>query len=221
MAQTDLDICNRAITRAGGDPIDAISEDTPVGAFCVQNYASRRDYCLGKHRWVFLNQVAKLTETPADAAAPLPYAFVYPADVIGAIHAYREAANLDAAYVRTVQMNGKIYADRAEVWIEYTRRKGEHEWPANFAELVATAFAADVANFAQNRTLARELEERAWGRDGEGGLYLEARQEDARNAPQRELQRWDDTGPLIGVRQIAGPWPGTPGRGGFSFIDFD
>lgn len=224
MAQTELDICNRAITRCGGDAIDAIDETTPAGAFCFENYAAKRDLVLGKHRWTFTNKIARLTQIVADAGAPLPYAFAMPADLLGAIHGYRESANLDAGRVRAVQMNGRIYADRAEVWVEYTRRTPENEWPPMFAELVVTAFAEDVARFVQNRSQAEDFRRAAWGDTSEqdGGLFMACRMDDARNAPQRELGGgWDDPGPLVGVRQIGGPWPTSPGVGGFSYIDFE
>ena len=61
MSITDLTICNLAIDRVSGDRIDALVEESPLGAFCQDNYPHKRDFVLGKYRWTFANQVALLS----------------------------------------------------------------------------------------------------------------------------------------------------------------
>lgn len=232
MSRTALDVCNLAIVRVGGDRIDAISEDTPAGAYCLTDYPQARDWVLGKYRWTFAGKVAQLARratTPDDC--PAAFAFDLPADLIGAIHDYRVAADRRSAKARTQLINGYVAADQETVWVEYTCRADEAVWPAHFVELVRIAFAAGLAAspVAQNQKLAALLYQQAWGtpeQNGDGGLYLASRTEDSRLAPQRMAFGWMDEGELIAVRgNGASPWSSPfvlpPGlTGPITFIDF-
>lgn len=190
--QTDLDICNLAIDRVGGERIEAIGEDTPLGEFCARSYAAKRDLLLGMYRWVHASRIAPLAQrTTAPPNCPYTYAFNMPQDVIGAIHDYRDGARYDANKVSVVQQDGYLASDAAVVFAEYTATKPPADWPVWFRELVVVAFAADVAALCQNQGLADRLNQQAFGtpdQQGEGGLFLTAKIADARNAPQRTMQ---------------------------------
>lgn len=233
MPLTDLDVCNMAIRRVGGEPIDAIDEDTPAGAYCVVEYPQARAWLLSKYRWDFANKIASLNRrVTTPVTCPRAYAFDRPADLVGAVHAYRTAADPRVgARVSAVTNEDYIAADQQVVFAEYTRAVPESLWPAWFTELVKTVFASGVAGaLAQSQSLAVALRGEAFGppsENGEGGLYGIARNEDSRNAPQREaFQPWDD-GPLVNARYGDG-WTGwsspfviPPGIAGpITFIDF-
>ena len=216
MIQTDTDVCNLAIGRIGGDPIESLSEDSPLGAYCQANYPQKRDWLLGKHRWNFSTALAQLAAVTPAAGQPLPYAFVKPGDMIGAGHAYRDGPAESANNVRVTMNANGLYSTSPVVWIEYSARVAEASWPVWFVELVRIAFAADLAMHVQNRGLAADLHELAFGppgMEGQGGLYGDARNEDARNAPQRQLF-YDSSGPLVDAR-FNGPFGGGVRIGGF------
>ncbi|MFN4288909.1 MAG: hypothetical protein ACK4E3_10495 [Brevundimonas sp.] len=212
MAQTDLDICNRAIDRVSGDRIEAFGEDSPLGVFCTANWPIFRDWLLSKYRWSFASTVAQLLrdgEAEARAARPYAYAYKPPADLVGAVHAWRDSARLDASprHVTVASMDGALWSDTTPLFAEYTARVVEARWPGWMVRLATTAFAADMADFCQNRSLARDLRMEAFGtpgEGGEGGLYRQAREEDARQAPPRQLVTGVDAGPLVGARQMGG-----------------
>jgi hypothetical protein len=191
MVQTDLDICKNAVSRAGGEPIEAIGEDTPLGAFCAEAYPQKKAWLLGKHRWTFTKRVVALSrETVTPAGWPALYKFAMPGDVIGAIHAYRDGPTEAGAYVRALVGADGIASDAPAVYAEYTAQVPEALWPVWFAELAIVAFAADVAVRMRNDGRARDLHMQAFGvpsEGGEGGLYAAAVREDGRNAPQRQL----------------------------------
>lgn len=203
----DVDVCNLAIAKVSGDRIAALTEESPFGVFCLENYAHKRDVLLGKYRWTFATKVRALSrvEVAEGETAIMPNKFTIPADLIGAIHAARDAADPRAAN-RTPYLllqDGHFWSDDAVVFVEYTAKRAEADWPTWFRELVVTAFAAECALFAQMRTLARDLKVEAFGQpheNGEGGLYAQARNEDARMAPQRQLVTGVDAGPLVEVR---------------------
>lgn len=224
MAQTSLDICNGAISLAGGEPVDAISEDTPVGAFCLLNYERTRGWLLSRHRWVFATRIARLSRI-ADAdlptVQPAPHAFIRPGDLLGVVHAFRSRAQADTQPVYPLEIEGRYWTEETELWAEYTANKPEDQWPPWFEKLVVTAFASEVARYYQQRSLANDLYTIAFGTpadDGEGGLYRAARQEDGRAAPHRQMYGFD-AGPLIDARFVSGT-PGPFKGGDYDFIDF-
>jgi hypothetical protein len=207
MPITDLDVCNGAIGQIGGERIDALTEDSPLGAECAEAYPAKRDLLLSKHRWVFANRTVQLARIdPTPAGTPRAYLYQRPSDLVGAIHDFRATAAEADCKVSAVQTADGVAADAPVVWAEYTARVPEAGWPPWFRILVETAFAAHLAGFAQMRTLAATLEVRAFGNpelNGEGGLYLNARVEDGRNAPQRALS-YAHGGPLLEARYGGG-----------------
>lgn len=207
MPYTDLDVCNLAIGRISGDRIDEIGEESPLGVFCEDNYVHVKEVVLGKYRWTFANRIMRLARLEIDPGEITPCAFKFarPADLAGAVHDWRDSADpmqkRQSLYV--LETNGFFWCDEAVVFAEYTAAVPETGWPTWFRQLVVTAFAADLADNAQLRTQARDLRSEAWGtpsEGGEGGLYAQARNEDARMAPQRQLVSGVDAGPLVAAR---------------------
>lgn len=206
MALTDVDICNLAIGKCSADRIDALGEESPLGAFCAENYPNLRETLLGKYRWNFANTVRLLSgqEIAATEEAVMTYKFVPPADLIGAVHDWRDHADPErGCRVTVLSINEAYWSDTARVFAEYTATKPEASWPVWFRALVIIAFAEEVALFCQMRTLARDYHVQAFGtpqENGEGGLYATARNEDSRMAPQRTLVAGVDPGPLVESR---------------------
>lgn len=220
MAQTSVGVVNKAIGFVGGEPVESLTEDTPLGAYCQDQYPAKRDLLLGMYRWVFANRFVQLDKiVPVPPNVPLSNLFSLPGDLIGAIHAFRDGPRVDANNVRCLVGDVGVASDFAPVYAEYTARVEEVKWPVWFTELVATAFAADLARRRPNAALAKDLDARAFGppeANGEGGLYLAARNADSRDAPERALF-YDSAGPLIEAR-FGGGWP-TAQLGPFRTID--
>lgn len=205
MAQTDVDVVNQAIDQVGGEPIEALNEDSPLADFCLRQYPPKRDFILGLYRWVFATTFVQLGRIDPDTLLtppPLANVFALPGDLIGACHAFRDGPRVDACNVRTLVGDIGACSDAAALWAEYTARKPEAAWPSTFTNFVATAFAADLAGRRPNEALRKQKEELAWGtpdQNREGGLFLQARNADARQAPERALF-YDSPGPLIEAR---------------------
>lgn len=206
MALTDVDVCNLAIGKCSGDRIDALGEESPLGAFCAETYPHTRETLLSAYRWAFCNTVRPLArlEIAADEQAVMTYKFAAPADLIGAVHDWRDHADrLQGCSVYVIQSNGAFWSDAAQVFGEYTAAKGEADWPVWFRNLVVHAYAVEVAHFCQLSTKANQLDQQAFGTPSEnrrGGLFGAAMAEDARMAPQRTLVAGVEGGPLIEAR---------------------
>lgn len=207
--RTDLDVCNLAIGRIGGEPIEALGEDTPLGAFCQTNYPAKRDALLGLYDWRCCNTHAQLAQiSPAPPGTPLKYCYAAPADLIGEIVAFRDGAGPDHCEVRCLVSAAGVSSNHAAVWAEYTAAIAEARWPPWLVEFVAVAFAADLAGRRPDRELQARLYAEAFGtpeQNGQGGKFLAAMQADGRNAPQRQLFGGWQPGELIEARQ-AGNW---------------
>lgn len=215
MSEAEIAICNLAIDRIAGDAIESFTEETPLGGFCARNYPDLQRDLLSKYRWTFANQVARLAEVALDPAesAPLKHRFARPGDLSGAVHAWRDHPDpRQGRPLYVLDVGRHFWCDSREVYAEYTRLVKPEHWPSWFKTLFQTALAARLADFAQQRTLASRLTTEAFGaphENGEGGLYQQARNEDARLAPPRQMTSGFDPGPLVGV------------RGGFSTFNYD
>lgn len=222
--QTDLDIVNGAIAECGGDTIDALDETTPLGAFAAATYAAKRAYCLGRYRWVFATRLVQLAEVALPALSPLPHCFARPSDIVGAFNAFRDSPDPNGRTLYVMQQAQQIFARTSPVYAEYTAQVPEAEWPATFAQFVRIAYAADIATQLDQTSKAQGLDMQAWGAPNQfpardGGMFLAAMLDDAKNAPARNLDEQVCGGPLIGVRQVEGRllWDRPPG---FEFKDF-
>jgi hypothetical protein len=208
MAQTALDLCNLAIGRAGGEEIDAIGENTPLGLFCQTAYPQARDWLLSRHRWTFSTRIAQLARRSTTPAGwPTLYAYDPPGDLVGAVHAWRTGPREIDLTSRVLFHADGLASDDATLWAEYSARVSEDRWPASFVQLVSTAFASMVAHKMMNRSLASDLREDAFGLPGEeglGGLFGAAMREDSRLAPQRNIAGVDGGALLI----ARGGWTG-------------
>lgn len=218
MAQTALDVCNLAIDRIAGERIEEIGEETPLGVACQNSYDQTTADLLSRHRWVFAKRIVQLARRAVTPdGCPRPYAFDRPADLVGAIHAFREAASDTAANVDTLQTADYVAAGVAELWAECTVMVPVPLWPAWFLELHKTVLASELALAVQNERLHDKLQMLAFGDVSglDGGLLLAAKIADGRNAPQRQLY-YDSDGPLIEVRNTGVPftWDGSTVRWG-------
>lgn len=204
MARTDLDICNGAIARIGGEPLDALDETSPLGAYCQANYPAKRELLLSGYRWTFATRFAQLARlaTPPPGC-PLANCFALPGDMLGNdVYAFRDGPSVDHRTVRCLISNVGVASNAGAVWAEYPALVPEAQWPPAFANFVSVAFAVDLAQRRPDNELAATLRVEAFGtpeQGGEGGLFLQVRSADTRAAPERQLF-YDDPGPLIEAR---------------------
>lgn len=217
--RTDVDVCNLAVAKIGGEPLEALNEDTPLGAFCQDNYPAKRDELLGGYPWRFATVFAPLTRiSPAPAGCPLPNCFAAPSDLVGDIQAFRDSPSVDGRPVRCLVSGVGIASAHSAVFAEYIASKPESAWPIWFVQFVASAFAVSLAQRRPDKSLADDLQVEAYGtpeQAGQGGKYLAAMQADSRNAPQRSLFG-RDAGELIDAR-LGGGF----GSAGVRFIGVD
>lgn len=207
MPQTDLDVCNLAITtKASGEAIASFTQNTPLASMCARAYPQKRSELLAAHRWVFAKRVVQLTRIATPAGCPYTYAYAYPSGRAGEFWDFRVGADPTSCKVSVLQLEAYIASEDATVWAEFTGDTSEASWPPYFTALVACAFGVDVARACMRRSLADDLLIEAFGNPedhADGGLMLKAKQLDSVNAPKRSLE-YDNGGPLVAARSGIG-----------------
>ena len=202
--QTDVSVCNLAIGRVGGEPIEALGEDTPLGAFCQTAYPAKRRELLGLYDWLFAKRYAQLSQTsPTPPGVPLKNLFAPPSDLVGAVRAFRGGPSEDSPEVRCLTSNVGIASNHGAVWAEYTAEVPEAAWPVWFVGLIESAFGAVLAGRRPDRELQQTLDVEAFGTPDQarqGGKFLLAMQADGRQAPPRQLFSPWDQGELVSAR---------------------
>jgi hypothetical protein len=190
---TDVDVCNRAIGRVGGEPIESLDDETPLAAFAPSSGRPQGLAAgllpLGVRRPRSPSWCSWPSPRPT---APCPSPTPGPADLAGAIHAFRNGPDACGRAGRADQLADYIASDTL-LWAEYTAAVDPATWPPWFKELAVKSFAADVARRRAAETLADEPELEAFGppeMNGQGGLMLQAMQgQPQRPAAQPGLRR--------------------------------
>lgn len=212
MAQTALDVANLGISKGGGEKIADFAENTSMAAFALEEYPAKRRFLLGLHRWVFAKRVVQLQQIVLPAGAPYAFAFQRPIGLVGGIHDFRQSPDDRSPKVHVLQLADYIAGDDQVVWAEFTADVPEGQWDPAFTELVATAFAEEVAKAKMRASAAANLHVEAFGTPEQGmrgGLMELAMNTDGRNAPKRTLE-WEGGGALVEARVLGANGIGDP-----------
>lgn len=162
MAISDVSICNSALIKLGAERISSLTDDNKRARLCNEQYAKIRDDFLRAHPWNFAVARKELglsaTFTPA---FEYDYAFVIPSDVLRilavdfnlgpAIGEIPWAVEVDDTGVKHLVTNSSTAK------IKYIKRVLEARFDDNFAELLSTKLAADLAYAITQSTSIAEL----------------------------------------------------------------
>lgn len=206
---TRIDICNRAMTNTGMEPLESEEAD---GADTVINiYEASLDLLLSLYPWSFNRQLRQLSSQEEPPGAHWRYRFNLPADRVGpptAIYTSKE----DVDSNRTLRLfafdgdNG-LLADHPVLWIRFPGRPSPAFWPGYFRVLVQTVMERDLAIAGPvDKGLRDRKHQDAFGTPSEhmeGGLMGVARRRDAASTPAQELV--SEGGDLIEARGYH-PW---------------
>jgi hypothetical protein len=182
---TEEDLCNLALTRLGLDVISSINEETDRAIACRSHYYDVRDLVFGLHDWNVGNAVRQLARDLDAPARP------------GWLYGYKKASNAKGEPLAVYEDGGSnptsdfenagdyVYANAATISVRYPVVQSIEIWPPLLKTLVWTALAARLAKpLTDNTDLAEQLDRIAWGApefDGNGGLFLKAKQADSRS----------------------------------------
>lgn len=175
---SQVDICNLALTRLGGEEITAIDEGTRGARLCNRHYYPTLNALLREFEWNF---AIKRDELAQDVTAPefgYAYRYALPADFIKIVRVN------DCASDEYRIESGYILTDEGTLEIEYVFEvTNENLFDPSFVDVFAQRLAAEIAYpLTENNTLT----EQAWK------IYANklsiARTMDSRDGTPRELE---------------------------------
>lgn len=184
-------ICNIALTRLGGLPIESVLDPTTdMEETCANIYHIRAEELLA-HEWNWTNAELELARLPdVTPVKTFRYAFQLPSNMLSGPRAvYGDGSELNSGQWKVV--GDKLYCDFQTVAVDYGNKPPPSIWPAYFVNLVTKAVEADLAiPVREDRQLKADLLEEAFGppiMEGRGGLFKIAKNLDAKNKPTQTL----------------------------------
>lgn len=205
MTQTiydDTSLCCISLNLIGADTISGLDEETDPAATCARLYPLVRDSLLSKHPWNFVNAKRQLGRsldvTPENKWL---YAYKLPSDLLSGPSAV--FGDGSSQTTTDYEVNGDfIHCSFETVKILYRGGADPAIWPAYFIHLFVVALASMLAKpVVDNTALSDSLKLEAFGtadEGGRGGLFRDARLQDAQNKPTETLYQNSD--PLTATR---------------------
>lgn len=208
MANSDVDIANKALMLFGSAPVQNFDDATRVGRVVKGRYYDVIDGLLSEYPWSFTKQtmaLAALSEPlQPDARLVSGWRYVYqlPAEALAPPEAYIADPRFPQNRLKSFAVMGdSVYCDRDAVWAIVCVRVEPSAWPPYFTMAAIACLAAEfVMPISGNAGLRTSLQEEAWGTPEErrmGGKLGAAKASDARNSGPRSLV-WRD--PLTDAR---------------------
>ena len=196
MAASDVDIVSQALELLGDDPIGGFDESRSA-ATGGRFYEDVTNSLLVRYPWKFCRKFVKLSRTNVTPPAQWRYEFQLPGDIgIPGVYAlYRSDAQGETPFkAYQIVNNKKLYADVLELWMQYTIRPPESDWPAHFYQLAIYAMAAQLAKpITEDTELLTHWWQVAYGVPSDnlrGGYFAVAAQIDAQQDPPARLEEY-------------------------------
>ena len=198
MASSDIDICSQALELLGIPAISSFDEN-PVAATCQRFYDTTINYLLGRYPWRFAQKTAQLDRQANDPVAHWKFQYTFPTDIVApGVYALFESNRTGTNPIKdyTLGLNDQqqavILSDRRELWMVYTIRLPEAQWPPHFYRLAVFAMAAILAiPLTEDPDKDSVWQAKAYGtpqEGGEGGFLANAKRIDAQQAPAAPIQ---------------------------------
>lgn len=196
MGSSAIDICSQALDRLGIPPISSF-EDNRVAATCGRIYDDLMDSLFARYPWNFARKYAALSRTNVTPTAQWRFEFVLPPDLVlpGVYAIYRSSQPSEPPFkLYEIVANTRLLTDEPQLFIAYTIRPPENEWPAHFYQLAIYAVTAELA---KPLTEDNELMD-TWMRftygvpsdNGQGGYYKTAARLDSQQDPPAQLHEY-------------------------------
>ena len=159
-ANSDIDICSRALILIGADPITSFSDGNVEALVSVNMYEDVARAALVNSRWRFATNQAVLNLLTAVPTGRYDRAYQLPSDRL----------MLHAVTVNDLAIDYQVYGDKvysdtdpADVVVaDYTFRASEQNWPSYFTIAVEYALAVVFAtSIARDATLAQIMQKQA------------------------------------------------------------
>lgn len=152
IGDTDIVICNKALTFLAADPITSFSDGTASADACNRIYKIVKESTIGMYPWSFTlgkQTLARETTTPTSEWS---YQFILPNDMVtGVPRAVRASSTAGSPVIKNFEIgqsaNGGtvLFTDELTVTIDYQKTVDEGAMPTYFVTLLAYQLAWHLA----------------------------------------------------------------------------
>lgn len=194
MANTDVQICNLALSALGAELITTLDEDDESDQVTVLalHYPQLLDEIYGMYPWRFASEFAQASRDATYTAIRWQYRYIIPPASKRIIAIYDTDAVGADPITRFQRVGRYLLSDEQEMWVEYVTPQNIANWPSTFLAFVWQALAARIAMQVTGKlNHADYFAQRAWGVPqelGEGGAYATAKHADATSSPPRRVR---------------------------------
>jgi hypothetical protein len=142
-ANTDLDICSRALIQLGEEPITSFSQENAASRVAALMYESTVEDMFGIHRWHFATRTEQMSRLAAEPEIDWDAEYVLPTDclVVKRVRVMDDPIDFEL-HENTIRCNA---SEADEVYCTYTARINETYWPPYFRALVEKELMARFA----------------------------------------------------------------------------
>jgi hypothetical protein len=142
-ANTDLDICSRALVQLGEEPITSFNQETAASRVAALMYESTVEDLFGLHRWHFATRTTQLSRLAAEPDIDWDAEYVLPEDCLVVKRLRVDDVPVEfELHENTVRCNA---TEEEEVYLTYVARINEAYWPPYFRALVEKELMARFA----------------------------------------------------------------------------
>lgn len=186
MYDSDVAICNEALSLIGADRITSLEDDHKNARLCALLYPSSRDLVLSEHDWACARHRQSLTDVAGDIESEFDYQYQLPEDPLClAIRGVQGAPS--AVWVREGRL---LHTDEESVVLVYTKRVTDaRELDAWVGRAIAIRLAADLVTAMKGEGKQYQLLEAMYERARVRAQYLDERDSRPEDA---SSSRWID-----------------------------
>lgn len=196
MGSSSIDICSQALDRLGIPPISSF-QDNRVAATCGRIYDDLMNSLMASYPWNFCRKYVALSRTNVTPTAQWPFEFQLPGDiVIPGVYALYESNAQGAPPFKNFEIvnNKKLLTVAPTLFMSYTIRPPESDWPAHFYQLAIYAMTTDLAKpLTEDNALFELWKTFTYGVPSDnmrGGYMATARTIDAQQDPPARLHEY-------------------------------
>lgn len=183
---TDVKICNKALTYLGASTITSFSDGSPAANACDQIYKEVKSLCFGMYPWSFTTKKATLVRDSHTPASEWTYQYLLPNDMVNLVpRAVRASSDpggvLQVGNWEMAQATGGyqvLMTDLTEVHIDYQKIIAEGSMPTYFVQLLAYQLAWHLAEVITDQTTKaqywRTVAIGTEAESGRGGYFRQA-----------------------------------------------
>ena len=193
MAFTEFQICSRALTRIGANPIASFDDSSAE----TESRVAGREWdpfvegVLTEHRWKFARKDAALNHTTTVQHVRFTETWQLPSDILDLHGIFLVGSDGDDISIDFERLGDKIVCDYDEthtLYARYTYKADTTLWPPYFVELVTEGLQAIFAEaIRRNPVQARQIQERWEKTTKPRARAADSQQQTARSFPASRL----------------------------------